>query len=210
VDQSIVLLGMGGHAKVLLDSMRECGMTVRGFINPVNTDAPDGVEYLGDDERFRSDYSPSSVDLVNGLGSVRNTQARGDIFNQFKACGYRFASVIHPSAVISSTARLGEGVQVMAGVVIQTGVRCGDNVLMNTRSMIDHDCRVGTHSHIASGSVVSGNVNVGENVHVGAGSTIIQGINIGEASVIAAGAVVICDVPECTTVAGVPAHRIEK
>ncbi len=164
--------------------------------------------YLGDDNSVEG-FCAGEVLLVNGLGSVSTAGRRTILFDRFKEKRCRFATVVHPSAIIARDVQLGEGCQIMAGAVIQAGVRCGDNVIINTHSSVDHDSSVGAHTHISIGSTVSGDVDIGEKVYVGAGSTVIQGVSIGTGCLIAAGAVVIRDVADYERVAGVPARRMK-
>ena len=164
------------------------------------------VPVMGGDEEVMK-YPVETIHLVNGVGSVRVNPRRRQLFEHFKSKGYRFASVVHPSAIIATDVVLSEGAQIMAGAVVQTGCRIGINAVINTGSVVDHDCHIGDHAHISPGATLSGGVRVGENAHVGTGATVIQGIQIGRNSLVAAGAVVIRDVPDGATVAGVPAKR---
>jgi len=209
MDKPVVLLGMGGHARVLLDAMHLCGMEVLGYTSPVIAESQQEIPYLGDDQALVGEYASDKVHLVNGLGSVGCTKARRTVFEQMKGEGFGFAAVIHPSAMMSTRAKLGEGAQIMAGAVVQTGVACGDNVLINTGATVDHDSVIGAHSHVSVGVTVSGEVRIGDSVHVGAGSTLIQGVEVGADSVVAAGAVVIRDVKAESMVVGVPAQEMK-
>lgn len=164
------------------------------------------VPVLGGDDEVTK-YPVESIRLVNGVGSVRVNPRRRQLFEHFKSKGYRFACVVHPSAIIATDIILSEGAQIMAGVVIQAGCRVGLNAIINTGSIVEHDCHIGDHSHIAPGATLSGGVSVGEGAHVGTGAIVIQGIKIGRNSLVAAGAVVIRDVPDDATVAGVPAKE---
>lgn len=202
----VILLGMGGHSRVLLDALRCSGIKVLGYVDRAEAVTDVGIPFLGGDGQVL-DFPAAEIMLVNGVGSLA---LRSRLFDEFKARGYRFAQVIHPSVVISKTAVLGEGVQVMAGAVVQTGSCVGENVIINTRAGIDHDCSIGAHSHIAVGTTIAGNVTVGQRVLVGAGSTVIQGIAIGDDSVVGAGAAVIRDVPAGKTVVGVPARLLNE
>jgi UDP-perosamine 4-acetyltransferase len=145
---------------------------------------------------------------VNGLGSVESTAKRAALFQRFKGKGYRFATVVHPSAVVAGDVVLEEGVQVMAGAVIQPGTRVGENTIVNTGAIVDHDCALASHVHVAPGAVLSGGVSIGEGTHVGTGAKIIQGVRVGSHSLVAAGAVVVDPVGERARVFGVPAREM--
>jgi len=203
-----ILLAGGGHARVVLDALRATGKSVLGFteLDGAGGTGVTGLECLGEDRAVLG-HSPDSVLLVNCIGSVDSTTGRRKIFDDFKAQGYRFATVVHPSAVVSPGATLGEGAHIMAGVVVQTGAVVGDNTIVNTRACVDHDCRIGAHVHLAPGAVLSGGVTVEDGSHLGTGAVVIQGIHIGKDALVAAGAVVVRDVRPGTTIMGVPARE---
>ncbi|HZG87402.1 acetyltransferase [Paenibacillus sp.] len=205
-DKPIILLGGGGHAKVLLDVLKRSGRTVIGFTDPERTELT-GAPYLGDDKAVLQ-FDSNAVLLVNGLGSTVSTERRASLYRKLHDAGYRFAAAVHPSAVIAEDVVLGDGVQIMAGAVIQPGCRLGANVIVNTRASVDHDCTVGNHVHIAPGAILSGGIHIGDAVHVGTGAVIIQNIRIGAGSLVGAGAVVVKDVSERTKVLGVPAREV--
>ncbi|EIJ40971.1 sugar O-acyltransferase, sialic acid O-acetyltransferase NeuD family [Beggiatoa alba B18LD] len=201
-----IILGAGGHAGVLLDILKQIQQPILG----VTDTQPQaicalGLKVLGDDLQVLQ-YPATAVRLVNGLGSVKTTIRRTDIFQHFQSLGYSFLSVIHPQSIISASVILGEGCQVMAGAVINPYAQIGNNVLINTRTVIEHDCVIADHCHIATGAVLCGGCKVGTGAHIGAGTTVLQGVEIGEQALIAAGAVVTRAVPAYTRVAGVPAR----
>jgi sugar O-acyltransferase (sialic acid O-acetyltransferase NeuD family) len=207
----VIILGAGGHAGALIDILKLRSIKILGITDRDSTKTGQsklGVQVIGGDDVIAK-YLPATVQLVNGLGSVRAGDDRKSLFERFKNCGYGFANVIHPSAIIASDVVLSEGVQIMAGAVVQTGCRIGKNVIINTRAVLDHDCQIENHVHVAPGVVLSGGVKVGENALIGAGATVIQEIRIGQYSVVGAGAVVIRDVMEGVTVIGVPANGIK-
>ncbi|MBO8164299.1 MAG: acetyltransferase [Brevibacillus sp.] len=208
---TVIVIGGGGHAKVVTESLKLQLADIIGFTDIKNKqgDTVLGVPYLGSDEQIYR-YPPDRVMLVNGLGSVADATNRRTLFEMFKRAGYRFATVVHPAAVVSPHAELGEGVQVMAGAVIQAGTVVGPNTIVNTNATLDHDCRVGAHVHLAPGATVCGGVSVGDCAHVGAGATVLQGLSIGTGSVVGAGAVVTRSVPPGKVVVGVPAREWSK
>lgn len=195
---AVVVVGAGGHGRVLIDALLSCGTPILGLCDPGLDPAspgPFGLPVLGGDDVLPS-LSRSEIQLVNGIGSVRNLSARAGLFERLKAGGFSFASVIHPSAIVSRSARLGEGVQIMAGTVVQCDSVIGDNSILNTRSAVDHDCRIGHSVHIAPGCTLSGGVTVGDHSHIGTGAVIIQGITIGQSCLIAAGTTVYRSLPD--------------
>lgn len=192
----VIVLGAGGHSKVLIDSLSLSSIEVLGIadVNPLTKGSSFmGLPVIGGDEEVMK-YSAENTGLVNGVGSVRVITKRRLLFEQFKRMGYQFFSVVHPSAVIAFDAVLSEGVQIMAGVVIQSGCHIGINAIINTHASIDHDCFIGAHAHISPGVTLSGGVSVGDGAYIGAGATVIQGIKVGRESLVAAGAVVVRDV----------------
>jgi UDP-perosamine 4-acetyltransferase len=188
MNQPVILIGGGGHAKVLIEALRKQNFQILGFVDPAfsKNQAFSGVFCIGNDEDIKS-HAPETVLLVNAVGSVNVTDVRRRIFEKFKAQGYTFANVIHPSAVIAADVHIGEGVQVMAGTVLQPGTVIGNNTILNTRSSIDHDCKIGNHVHVAPGVTLSGNVVIGDGCHIGTGASVIQGITIEENCLVAAG-----------------------
>ena len=208
----IIILGSGGHAKVVIDVLRLQGREVIGLTTQDRAmfgHSVLGCRIIGDDDALAG-HAPAQVRLVNAIGSVEMMEKRKQLFEKFKARGYVFEQAIHPSAVIARDAVLGEGAQVMAGAVVQPGARIGDNTIINTRASIDHDCVIGCHVHISPGCTLSGNVTVGDETHIGAGATVIQGRQIGCGCLIAAGAVVVRDIDDGERVAGVPARKMDE
>lgn len=207
MNKPLIILGNGGHASVLTEILLEQEYKILGFTTPTCEHNHFGLNHLGTDEVIYK-YNSSEVDLVLGLGMLKPTSVREKIFLHFKEKGYSFNSVIHPSAVISPSAQLAEGVQIMAGAIIQTCTTIADNTIVNTGAIIDHDGQIGAHVHIAPGTKISGAVQVGDSTHIGTGTTIIQGIHIGEKCLIGAGAVVVKNIPNNVRVFGVPAKEV--
>jgi sugar O-acyltransferase (sialic acid O-acetyltransferase NeuD family) len=115
---------------------------------------------------------------------------------------------IHPSAVVSPSARLGDGTVVLPGVVINAGAVIGEGVILNSRAIVEHGCFVGDYAHVSPGAVLCGEVTIGAETWIGAGAVVIQQMNIGRRSIVGAGAVVIREVAPDSTVVGNPARAL--
>jgi UDP-perosamine 4-acetyltransferase len=194
----VLVLGGGGHARVLLDAMRASGRTIIGIADPALAPAargPGGVPVLGGDEVLDA-LRPDGILLVNGVGSVGSMAARAAVYRRGLDRGFRFATVVHSSAIVSPSARLGDGVQLMAGAIIQCDAAIGANSIVNTGACIDHDCRIGESVHIAPGATLSGLVTIGDRTHIGTAAAVIQGVSIGRDCLVAAGCVVTRDLPD--------------
>lgn len=204
-ERPFIIVGGGGHARVVASTLRELGENILGFTDP-NSDASLGqeLEHLGSDDVL-ANYASSDVNLTVGIGSSHDVTRRADLFDEVKNTDFICPPVVHPNAFVASEASIGIGSHVMAGAVIQAGTALAENVIVNTNATIDHDCEIGGHTHVAPGATVSGEVSLGAQVHVGTGASLIQGVHVGARSVVGAGAVVIEDVPPDSVVVGVPA-----
>lgn len=202
----IVLLGCGGHGRVVLDALLEGGSKPVGIVDPLLRagELVFGIPVLGNDEVLL-ERGCGSTRIVNGVGCVPRSTKRIDVYNRWSSNGFDFVSVCHPRATVSANARIGRGVQVMAGAVAQCGTEIGENAVVNTRASIDHDCRLGSHVFIGPGAVLCGNVTVGSGAFVGAGAILLPGVAVGAAAVVGAGSIVTRDVPPHTLVIGNPA-----
>jgi UDP-perosamine 4-acetyltransferase len=191
--KEINIIGAGGHSKVVEDI---CELNEIKILSLVEND----TEFVESGDK--------KTPLANGIGGVKDTEIRKKVFENYKNSGFCFMTLIHPSAIVSTTAELGEGVIIFAGAIVQPGANLGVNVLINTGAQVDHDCTIGNHVHVAPGAVLSGEVEVGEGSFVGMGARVIQGIKVGKGCLIAAGAVVVKDVQDGAKVLGVPAREV--
>jgi len=195
--QKCVLLGAGGHAKVVLSVARASGLQVVGVCDKKLVDEHvtnwRGLPVLGGDEALDR-YDPDTVSLINGVGQVVGGRARQNVYERLRKKGFRFPVLVHPAAMCDPDAQLAEGVQVMAGAVLQPDCRIGENSIVNTRASVDHDCIVGAHVHIAPGATVCGGVRIDDGAFVGSGATIIQLLHVGAYAVVGAGTTLVRDV----------------
>jgi len=164
-----------------------------------------GVPVLRGDEhlaRLRAD------DFGRAFVAVGNNTVRRRIAALLKVQGYQLVNAISPHAVVSPTAKLGEGIAIMAGAVINADAAIGALSIVNTGACIDHDCRIGVAVHIAPTCGLAGNVTVGEGSFLGVGCRVIPEVCIGSEVVLGAGSVVIRNVPDNFRGAGVPVSPI--
>jgi UDP-perosamine 4-acetyltransferase len=204
----VILLGAGGHARVLLDVARLCGRSVLTALDDdpaLHGQSVDGVEVAGGIDTL-SQYDPGAYQLVNAIGSAGLPKTRQMIHERGVAAGFSYASLIHSAAVIAEPAVIAAGAQVLAGAIVGPGAVLGEGAILNTKASIDHDTVVEPNTHIGPGATVCGGVTIGSGCHIGCGATLIQGVRIGSGALVAAGAVVTCDVEPGATVAGVPAR----
>lgn len=209
-----VILGGGGHARVLIDSLRASGVATPYAVLDRNRSLWGkellGVPILGGDELLPELVSQGVTCFVVGVGAVGDNQPRRRLFELGVAHGLTPLTVCHPSAVCSPWARIGPGSVVFPLAVVNAGAILGVNVIVNTGAIVEHDCVLGDHVHIATGARLASTVRVGAGAHIGAGATVRQCISIGEGAIVGAGAVVVKDVPPRTVVVGVPARPLRE
>lgn len=204
MSKPLLFIGFGQHAEVLYEIATLRQRTIVGYTDVEKRSTL--LSYLGTDDVIQK-YSPDEVSLVLALGTVEATKRRGELFSEWKRKGYHFETLVHPSAIVSSTVQLGEGTQVMAGAVLQPHVAVGQNVIINTNATVDHHTILAHHVHIAPGSTICGNVHIQQGVHIGAGATVIQSQKIAPFTTVGAGAVVVNDIGPNQTVVGIPAKE---
>jgi UDP-perosamine 4-acetyltransferase len=204
-----VVVGGGGHAKVVLDVLHAEGWRVAGYTDPQAAagDQIDGVSCLGTDAVLPELRASGVCRAIVALG---DNELRDRVAGGVVALGFTLGNAVHPSAQISRSAVLGQGVAVMAGAVVNAGSVIGDNSVINTCASVDHDCRIGRSVHVAPGAHLAGYVTVEDLALIGVGSTIGRGrpLRLGERSVVGVGSVVIHDVAPGALVVGSPARPL--
>lgn len=207
-----VLLGGGGHAKMLLDIIAAMpGVSVHGILDGDRAKWGgdlSGFPILGGDDLLDGLAMQGVTHFAVGLGSVRDCSPRRRLFDRGCAAGLKPLTLVHPSCILSQRAAVGEGSQLLPGSIVNASAFIGRNVIVNSGAIVEHDCSIGDHVHIATGAVLASTVTVGEGAHIGAGAVIRQVLTIGPGAVVGAGAVVVKDVPPGVTVAGVPARLL--
>ena len=204
MSKQVIVIGAGGHGKVIADIVRNSGDTVLGFLDD-NTQPPEticGIPVLGKVESYVN-YPEAWFVIAIGNGTVRQKVAE-------RLGSVQWYTAIHPSAVISPMGTaIGEGTVVMAGAVINPCAVIGKHCIINTQASVDHDNKIGDYTHISVGATLAGTVTVGNTVWVGAGAVISNNISVCDDCMIGAGAVVVRNVEETGTYVGVPARKIK-
>lgn len=208
----LVLIGAGGHARVLAALARAAGRPVLGVCDPaLAADAMsrwEDLDVLGDDGALDR-LPPDRVALALGIGQLATGNLRERLHAAWRARGYDFPALVHPTAWIAPGVVMGDGVQVMAGAVIQPGCEIGANSIVNTRAGVDHDCRIGRDVHVAPGATLCGTVTVEDGAFIGAGATVIQGLRVGARAVVGAGVTLAQDLTPKTIIIGA-ANRLRR
>ena len=199
----VVIIGGGGHAKVVIESLRAGGETVTAIIDADPTPrAVLGVPVVGDDLALPTLRGQGLSKLFVAIGDNRLRQTLG---RKARDHGFALVNAIHPSAVVSPSVRLGEGIALMAGVAINAESWIDDLVIVNTGAVVDHDCRLGAACHLGPASALAGSVSVGERAFLGVGARAIPSVSIGADTIVGAGGVVVRDLPDAVVAIGVPA-----
>lgn len=207
-----VILGGGGHARVLIDALLESRSAVPHAVLDADRalwgSQVLGVPVLGGDELLARLVREGITSFVVGVGSVGDNEPRRQLFELGLRHGLRPLTVRHPSAVCSAWATIGPGSMLFPQAVVNAGATVGRNVIVNTGAIVEHDCAIGDHAHIATGAKLASTVRVGPLAHIGAGATVRQCVTIGAGAIVGAGAVVIREVSPGAVVAGVPAQPL--
>ena len=208
-ERPVILLGAGGHAQGRLSALRRAGRAALFATGLPTPGARQRIDHLairpGADAEA---MDPQGVELALGVGTIAPSPRRAEIVAHWQARGFRFATVIDPTALVCAPINLGAGCQILAGAIVQPGATIGAHCIVNTGARVDHDASLGAFVHLAPGVILSGNVHIGEGAHLGTGCSVVQGVSIGARALVAAGAVVIRDVDDDQRVAGVPARSM--
>ena len=205
MSKNIIIIGAGGHAKVIADIITKSDDNLIGFLDD-NLDIQNKTIYLDkkvigtikDIDKYKECY------FIIGIG---NNNIRENIANTYNL---KWHTVIHPSAIIANEVSIGEGSVVMAGVIVNPGTKIGKHCIINTKSSLDHDSIIENYVHISPGATLAGTVHIKEKTWICAGVTIINNIKVAKNNIIGAGSVVIKDIKEENgTYVGVPARKIK-
>lgn len=211
--KKIVLIGAGGHCKVVLEllfSIKEYEVAgIVDFKDRVGSKVL-GVSVVGADADLPRFFKAGIKNCFIAVGSIGNPRLRVNPYTIAQKIGFSFPNLISPSALVSSSAILGQGNYIAPGAVVNAGATIGNNCIVNTGAIIEHDCTVGDFVHLSPGSILSGGVTVGDYSHVGTGSVVIQNLEIGANVIVGAGSVVTGNIRENMVAYGNPCKERKK
>lgn len=198
-DSGLIIVGAKGHAKVVLSVALSNSEKVAGFLDDdsmLANQSINGYPMLGNTSVMELQQGP--IILGIGSNSVRKKLAERPL---------NWKTLIHPTAYVHSSVKIGKGTVVFAGAIIQPDVIIGEHCIINTGATIDHDCVIKDYAHLAPGVHLAGGITVGEGTLLGIGSVVIPNIQIGDWVQIGAGSVVVKSISEKRIVMGVPAKE---
>ncbi len=196
----LIIIGAGGHGKVVAETAEACGYSDVVF---VDQDWPtrQQIGHWSIIGQPGSITTPAMMFCAVGHNATRE--------QLFKHYGLEQSPVlIHPAAVLSPSARLGAGTLVVAGAIVNADTTVGCGTILNTGCSVDHDCVLGAFTHISPGARLAGDVTIGTRSWIGIGAVVKEGVTIGCGVIVGAGAAVICDIEDGAMVSGVPARKM--
>jgi sugar O-acyltransferase (sialic acid O-acetyltransferase NeuD family) len=194
----LLVVGAGGHAKVVVDAAEEAGFEIAGVIG-TESDAP---EILG----HPVSHDREGVQADAFIVAIGDNALRARYYAEYQSSGLAATSVVHPSAIVGRDVTIGGGTFIAAGTIVNAGARIGADTILNTGCSVDHDCVIGDHSHIGPQVGLCGGVTLGEGVLFGVGACASPGASVGAWSVVGAGAAVVGALPADSVCVGVPAR----
>lgn len=195
--KDIILVGFGGHAKSVIDSIEKAGQyKIIGYTDIETGNEYRGCQYLGSDDVLQQYFDRGIKYVFISVGYMGKGDLRCRLYEKVKNIGYSLPAIIDVSAQIAEDVRIGEGSFVGKGAIINSDAAIGKMCIINSGAIVEHDCEVDEFSHISVGTVLCGNVNVGRSAFVGANATVIQGRTIGNHCIVGAGTVVRRDLED--------------
>jgi sugar O-acyltransferase (sialic acid O-acetyltransferase NeuD family) len=196
----VAIIGYSGHSYVIIDILLSAGRLVSAYCDQEEKNAnPYHLTFLG-----KENESIDQLAKYDFFPCIGHNKIREKVFNSLSPIIGLPINAIHPGAVISASATMGNGVMIAANATVNPLVKLGKGVILNTSCSIDHECSIGDFTHIAPGAVLCGDVQIGKGSFVGANSVIKQGVRIGNNVTIGAGSVIIRDILDNMTVVGNP------
>lgn len=204
--ENLLVFGAGGYARCVVDAITAAGGSVRGVVDraPQSGEKLLGVPVLSEDD-ILSAAGASAVSVAIGDNALRQR-----IVERIRATrpDFRFATVVHPRAVIASSAFVGEGAVILAGAVLNPMTKLGVQCSIYSNAVVEHDCELGDYVTLAPAAALGGDVKLGARTFIGLGAVVSHGVRIGDDAVIGAGSAVLSDQVGESVIVGSPARAI--
>lgn len=195
-----VIVGAGGHAKVVLDALLAAGVARDAIELRDGNPARAGERVLG--------FEIHHPEGIGGDGPVHVAIGSNIVRARLAATAHELVTIIHPTALVAASASIGAGSFIAARAIVGPDARVGAGVIVNHGAVVDHDCVVGDFAHIAPGAVLGGGASVGAQTLVGAGAILLPAATVGRDVTVGAGAVVLRAIGDGETWAGNPATKL--
>lgn len=192
--KNVVVIGAGGHGRVIAELVRAAGDNFVGFLD--DAQIPGSLGRICDYDKI------NDCCFVVAIGNARQRESIADKLD------VEWYTAVHPTAVISPSASIGEGSVIMANAVVNTGATVGRHCIINTGAIIEHDNVIEDFSHISVGAKLGGSVHIGRSSWISIGSTISNNISICSGCIVGTGAAVVKNIELAGTYVGVPAKKI--
>ncbi len=209
-----IVIGAGGHGSEICSYLYDANITLLGLID---TGKPIDVwqksRILGGIAELRElafQRTNEEFRYITAFGDNSTRALMVEKIEKLRLANVKAWTLVHSTASVGQGSVLGKGTLLAPNTIVTTNVTIGDHCILNVKASVSHDCVIGAYSNLNPNCTISGNCELGESVYIGAGATLIQKVKIGRGAVVGAGAVVIRDVPEFTTVVGVPAREISR
>lgn len=194
------LYGASGHARVIREMLEQRGIPVSAFVDDDKTKSTmDGLDVLHE----AKGCSPLIISI--GYNKIRNM-----IIERLSSVDVEFGNAIHPSAIVSPTAEIGEGTVIMPGAIVNAYVKIGKHCVINTGATVNHECVIGDFVNICPNTTLCGNVHVDDYSQVCAGNVVIQGISIGNNTTVGVGSLVLKGIPDNVVAYGNPCKVVKE
>ncbi len=204
----LIILGTGGHATSLMETATACGQFDQIiFVDPASASASFmGCPVVASPEQVEAD---DSTRFIAALGD--NSRRETAVLELVKSLPHaRFATLVHPSASVSSFARLGAGTVVMQNAVVAANARIGDHCIINSSATVEHDTMVEDFASLAPGAITGGNCAIGKRAAVSIGAVMRHGVRLGEDAILGANSYAHSEIPARTVAYGSPARVVRE
>lgn len=202
--EDIVLVGFGGHAQSVIDSIEKNKYYhIVGFTDIVLDKEYRGYKCLGTDDILQKYYDGGVKYAFVTVGYMGKGNIRDILYDMLVKIGFRLPAIVDPSATLAGDVIIGDGTFIGKKCVVNSAAQIGKMCIINTGAIVEHGNQIGDFTHIAVNSTLCGNVLVGDHSFIGANSTIIQDLKIGSKCIVGAGSTVLRDVPSCEKIYGI-------